>query len=167
MSQPSGRPRASTGVVVTLILLGLPQLVLVRVVSRDPQYTVSLLAQGLQLPDGEIIYRPATNDLLVTEENLGHISSVNASAGAVTSLADITSSATLTRHAYLHELNIKAPEKSLYGLFAFPKANVISPVVMRPGEFDPDHLSMSPLWRLLPRGAALTVSAFFRQTFVQ
>jgi hypothetical protein len=89
MSQPSGRPRASTGVVVTLILLGLPQLVLVRVVSRDPQYTVSLLAQGLQLPDGEIIYRPATNDLLVTEENLGHISSVNASAGAVTSLADI------------------------------------------------------------------------------
>jgi len=55
-----------------------------QVQSLDPNYTVSLLASGVQVPDGGMVYRPSTNDFLVTEEDQGQIVSVNAATGTVT-----------------------------------------------------------------------------------
>ena len=60
-----------------------------QVVSLDPNYPVSLFASGLELPDGGFIYRPATNDLLVNQENSGTVVSVNASTGAVSVVATL------------------------------------------------------------------------------
>lgn len=79
-----------------------------QVTSADPNYSVSLLASGLQLPDGGVVYRPATNDLLVTQEDLGIIVSVNATTGVVTPFANLTSYSISNHGGYLYELNINS-----------------------------------------------------------
>src|SRR5260221_13366543 len=98
---PSLRPRFAglpTSIcIITSFILGLPALGRAQVVSLDPNYTVSLFAHGMQLPDSGMIYRPVTNDFLVTSENLGYIYSVNASTGAVSIFADTTKVATSSR----------------------------------------------------------------------
>jgi hypothetical protein len=67
-----------------------------QVVSLDPNYTVSRLATGLQIPAG-ILYRPATNDLLVTQFDLGTILTVDASTGATGPFVDVKPFAHSTR----------------------------------------------------------------------
>jgi hypothetical protein len=82
---------------VLMAILGFPAIGQAQVVSLDPNYTVSLFAHGMQLPDSGMIFRPTTNDFLVTSENLGYIYSVNASTGAVSIFADTTKVATSSR----------------------------------------------------------------------
>ena len=71
-------------------------------------YTMSLFAQGLDMPDGGMIYRPATNDFLVNEEFTGHILRVDAATGAVSLFADVTSLVAPNRGAYLFGLAINS-----------------------------------------------------------
>src|SRR5260221_1089633 len=97
---PSLRPRFAglpTSIcIIASFILGLPALGRAQVVSPDPNYTVSLFAHGLQLPDG-MVWRSATNDLLYSSENLGLIYRVGISTGAVSVFADTTQFATSTR----------------------------------------------------------------------
>ena len=78
-----------------------------QVQSLDPNYTVSLLASGVQVPDGGMVYRPSTNDFLVTEEDQGQILSVNASTGAVTVFASVQSSGCTNGHC-LYDLGVNS-----------------------------------------------------------
>src|SRR5690348_9358908 len=70
---------------ITVLIADIAQ---AQVSSQDLNYTVSLLASGLQLPDGGMAFRPSTNDLLVSEEDAGRITAVNVSTGAKSSFAD-------------------------------------------------------------------------------
>jgi hypothetical protein len=69
-----------------------------QVQSLDPNYTVSLLASGLVLPVGGMIYRPSTNDFLVAQEDSAQIVSVNASTGKIGAFATVPSSACRSGH---------------------------------------------------------------------
>ena len=69
-----------------------------QVQSLDPNYTVSLLASGLVLPVGGMIYRPSTNDFLVAQEDSAQIVSVNASTGKIGVFATVPSSACRSGH---------------------------------------------------------------------
>src|SRR4051812_29768657 len=91
---------------VATFILGFAQRADAQVVSLDPDYTASLFAHGLSLPVGGMIYRPATDDFLVTEESTGRILSVNATTGAVTLFANVSGLVTPTSGAYLWDLNI-------------------------------------------------------------
>ena len=103
ISSKTRAPLATIAMLLTAIIVSFPTVGQAQVVSHDPNYSVSLFAHGLQLPDGGLIYRPATNDLLVTEEDIGHISSVNASTGAVSLFA-----VTPTSGQRLYDLNINS-----------------------------------------------------------
>jgi hypothetical protein len=60
-------------------------------VSNDPNYTASLLTSGLSGPDNGVLFRPATNDVLVSEFFGGKVTSVNASSGAKAPFASVPS----------------------------------------------------------------------------
>ena len=60
-----------------------------QVVSLDPNYTVSLLAHGLNLPWGGGIYRPATHDILIDQENSPQIVRIDTITGAVSIFATV------------------------------------------------------------------------------
>jgi len=67
--------------------------------------------EPLQLPDGGMTYRPETNDLLVTEEDGGHIVSVNASTGAISLFADVTTRGVSDGGHWLYELAINSANR--------------------------------------------------------
>src|SRR4051794_29108241 len=92
MTSMSSR-RAVSPLVVCLVaasILGLSGYCEAQVVSLDPDYTASLLAHGVQVPDGGMMYRSETNDFLVTEEFSAHVRTVNASTGSIGLFADLS-----------------------------------------------------------------------------
>ena len=60
-----------------------------QVVSLDQNYTVSLFASGLQLPNGGLVYRAGSNDFLETQEDAGLVSRIDAATGVVSQFADV------------------------------------------------------------------------------
>lgn len=71
-----------------------------QVTSMNPGYTVSLFANGLNLPWGGVIYRPATHDLLVNQEQSPQIARVDATSGAVSIFATVPPGLSGVRGAY-------------------------------------------------------------------
>jgi hypothetical protein len=101
-------PSACSAAILFFTLTALPPAAEAQVTALDPNYTVSLLASGLQLPTGGFIYRPATNDLLVTQEDLGLVSRVDATSGAVSTVANLASYSISNRGHYVWELNVNS-----------------------------------------------------------
>jgi hypothetical protein len=60
-------------------------------VSDDPNYTASLLADGLSGPANGVVSRSATNDLLVTEFSSSEVSKIDATTGSVSLFASVSS----------------------------------------------------------------------------
>jgi hypothetical protein len=85
-----------------------------QVTSLDQNYTVSLFASGPQLPF-DMVFRPAFNDLLVTEEE-GAIKRVDGTTGAVSVFAVVPSDIPPDRGLF-----------TLYGIAADSLGNVFAP----------------------------------------
>jgi hypothetical protein len=101
-------PSACSAAILSFTLTALPPAAEAQVTALDPNYTVSLLASGLQLPTGGFIYRPTTNDLLVTQEDLGLVSRVDATSGAVSTVASLASYSITNHGHYVWELNVNS-----------------------------------------------------------
>jgi Ca2+-binding RTX toxin-like protein len=59
--------------------------------TSDPNYTVSQLASGLSSPANGLLFRAATNDLLVSEFGADRITKIGASTGTKSSFASLVS----------------------------------------------------------------------------
>jgi sugar lactone lactonase YvrE len=59
--------------------------------SADPNFSLTLLAGGLSGPDNGLVYRPGTNDLLVSEFTANRISKIDATTGVVSLFTSVSS----------------------------------------------------------------------------
>jgi hypothetical protein len=63
---------------------------LAAVVSNDPNYTASLLTSGLANPANGVLFRPLTNDVLVTEYGVSKVTKVDSTTGAKAPFVSVT-----------------------------------------------------------------------------